>query len=82
MKFTDIQGLSRLGITFSFPYLSLEIKTFPSVRLIEVCKNCAMFVNDEFNIQRVRLLCTVIKFHVFVETKEAKEAVLYFAQDF
>ena len=40
-----------------------------------------MFVNDEFNIQRVRLLCTVIKFHVVEETKEAKEAVLYFAQD-
>ena len=35
-----------------------------------------MFVNDEFNIQRVRLLCTVIKFHVAEETKEAKEAVL------
>ena len=40
-----------------------------------------MFVNDEFNIQRVRLLCTVIKFHVVEETKEAKEAVLYFARD-
>ena len=26
-----------------------------------------------------RFLCTVIKFHVF---KEAKEVVLYFAQDF
>ena len=36
-----------------------------------VCKNCAMF-----NFQR--LLCTVIKFHV---VKEAKEAVLYFVQD-
>ena len=41
-----------------------------------------MFVNNEFNIQRVRLLCiTVIKFHVVEETKEAKEAVLHFAQD-
>ena len=40
----------------------------------------AMFVNGEFNIQR--LLCTVIKFHVVEEIKEAKEAVLYFAQDF
>ena len=35
-----------------------------------------MLVND-FNIQR--LLCTVIKFHV---VKKAKEAVLYFLQDF
>ena len=43
-------------------------------------KNCALFVNDVMmfiNIQR--LLCTVIKFHV---DKEAKEAVLYFVQDF
>ena len=40
-----------------------------------------MFVNDEVNIQRVRLHCTVIKFHVVEETKEAKEAVLHFAQD-
>ena len=32
------------------------------------------------NIQR--LPCTVIKFHVVEETKEAKEAVLYFARDF
>ena len=36
-----------------------------------VCKNCTMF-----NFQR--LLCTVIKFHV---VKEAKEAVLYVVQD-
>ena len=28
-----------------------------------------------------RLLCTVIKFHVVEETKEAREAVLYFAQE-
>ena len=34
-----------------------------------------MFVNDCIQ----RLLCTVIKFHV---VKEAKEAVLYFVQDF
>ena len=50
--------------------------TFPSVffikgvRLIEVCKNCAMLL--KINIQW--LLCTVIKFHV---VKEGKEAVLY-----
>ena len=49
--------------------------TFPSVRSIEVRKNCAMFVT--INIQR--LLCTVRKFHV---VKEAKEAVLYLVQDF
>ena len=54
----------------------IKFGTFPSVRLIEVCKNCAMFVND-LNFQR--LLCTVIKIHV---VKEAKEAVLYFEQDF
>ena len=29
-----------------------------------------------------RLLCTVIKFHVVEETKEAREAVLYFAQEY
>ena len=43
-------------------------------------KNCALFVNDVMmfiNIQR--LLCTVIKFHV---DKEAREAVMYFVQDF
>ena len=34
-----------------------------------------MFVNDYIQ----QLLCTVIKFHV---VKEAKEAVLYFVQDF
>ena len=51
-------------------------ETFPSVclmegvRLIEVCKNCAMLL--KINIQW--LLCTVIKFHV---VKEGKEAVLY-----
>ena len=28
------------------------------------------------------LLCTVIKFNVVEETKEAREAVLYFAQDY
>ena len=28
------------------------------------------------------LLCTVIKFHVVEETKEAREAVVYFAQDY
>ena len=39
--------------------------------LNRVCKNCAMF-----NFQR--LLCTVIKFHV---VEEAKEAVLYVVQD-
>ena len=45
--------------------------TFPNGRLIEVCKNSAMFIQ--------RLLYTVIKFHV---VKETKEAVPYFVQDF
>ena len=46
-----------------FPSVHLK----EGVRLIEVCKNCPMFVQ--------RLFCTVIKFHV---VEEAKEAVLYF----
>ena len=43
--------------------------------LIEVGKiaQCLLTINIQ------RLLCTVIKFHV---VKEAKEAVLYFVQDF
>ena len=49
--------------------------TYPSVRLIVVLKigQCLLMINIQ------RLLCTVIKFHV---VKEAKEAVLYFLQDF
>ena len=45
---------------------------------IEVVKiaQCLLKINIR------RLLCTVIKFHVIEETKEAKEAVLPFAQDF
>ena len=34
------------------------------------------------NTRDQRLLCTVIKFHAFEETKEGKEAVPYFTQDF
>ena len=37
-----------------------------------------MFVKDSHS----RLLCTVIKLHVVEKTNEAKEAVLYFGQDF
>ena len=51
-------------------YEADTFRTFPSVRLKEVC---AMFVLTKFlkiNIQK--LLCTVIKFH----------EVLYFEQDF
>ena len=68
------------GLIFGGAYFrnfTVSFGTFPSVhlkegvRLIEVCKNCPMFVQ--------RLLCTVIKFHV---VEEAKEAVLYFVQDF
>ena len=52
--------------------------TFPSVRLIEGVRliefvriaQCLLTINFQ------RLLCTVINFHV------AKEAVLYFVQDF
>ena len=44
------------------------------VRLIEVYKNAQCLLTINFQ----RLLYTVIKFHV----KEAKEAVLYFVQDF
>ena len=48
--------------------------TFPSVRLMEVkIAQCLFMISIQ------RLLCTVIKFHV---VKEAKEAVLYFVQDF
>ena len=55
--------------------------TYPSVCLIEgVClivvlkiAQCLLMINIQ------RLLCTVIKFHV---VKEAKQAVLYFLQDF
>ena len=46
--------------------------TYPSVRLREGVRLILTI-----NIQRS--LCTVIKFHV---VKEAKEAVLYFLQDF
>ena len=58
------------------PLLSghLQDLPYPSVHLIEVCKNCAMFVIDLHS--TLILLCTVIKFHV------VKEAVLYFGQDF
>ena len=42
----------------------------------QFCKSCAIFVND---LKFQQLLCTVIKFHV---VKEAKEAVLYFVRDF
>ena len=45
-----------------------------------MCTNINVLLNivpGAINIQR--LLCTVIKFHV---VKEAKEAVLYFVQDF
>ena len=72
-----------LGL-IKFKYSETSINTFgtfPSVRLIdcvrliEVGKNCVMWLT--INIQR--LLRTVIKFHVL---KEAKEAVLYFVQDF
>ena len=49
--------------------------TYPSVCLIVVLKiaQCLLMINIQ------RLLCPVIKFHV---VKEAKEAVLYFLQDF
>ena len=55
--------------------------TYPSVCLIKgVClivvlkiAQCLLMINIQ------RLLCPVIKFHV---VKEAKEAVLYFSQDF
>ena len=54
--------------------------TYPSVRLVEGVRlkevlkiaQCLLMINIQ------RLLCTVIKFHV---VKEAKEAVLYFLQD-
>ena len=46
----------------------LRVRLIEGVRLIEVCKNCAI------NFQR--LLCKVIKFLV------VKEAVLYLVQDF
>ena len=49
--------------------------TIEGVRLIEVFKNFQCLLT--LNIQR--LLCTLIKFHA---VKEAKEAVLYFVQDF
>ena len=58
----------------TFPSVRL-IDLIEGVRLIEVGKNCAMWLT--INIQR--LLRTVIKFHVVME---AKEAVLYFVHDF
>ena len=42
--------------------------SFPSVHLIEGV--------------RLILLCAVIKFYAVKEAKDAKEAVLYFVQDF
>ena len=42
---------------------------------MEVYKNCALFVNDLHSTD----ICTLIKFHV---VEEIKEAGLYFAQDF
>ena len=58
--------------------------TYPSVLLIEGVRlivvlkivQCLLTINIQW------LLCTVIKFHVVKEAKEAKEAVLYFLQDF
>ena len=48
--------------------------TFPSVRLMEVkIAQCLFMISIQ------RLLCTVIKFHV---VKDAKEAVLHFVQYF
>ena len=56
-------------------YLADTFGTFPRARLIEVVKvaQCLLMINIQ------RLLCTVVKFHV---VKEAKEAVLHFLQDF
>ena len=60
-KTRNVRSQFNKSILQSQVFIADTFWTFPSVRLIEVCENCAMFVNDQ------RLLCTVIKFHVFQE---------------
>ena len=64
------------------PLLSGHLHDLPKCRLNRGCPlnrglltivQCLLMMNLQ------RLLCTVLKFHV---VKEAKEAVLYFVQDF
>ena len=52
------------------PLLRGHLRDLQSDRLIEVSKNCATFVNDNFS--TVTLYCNKVRVHV------VKEAVLYF----
>ena len=51
------------------------MRLIEGVRFIRVCKTCTMFVNDKRS--TVTLYCDKVP-----RVKEAKEAVLYFVQDF
>ena len=61
------------------PLLNGHLRDLPKSPLNRGCKNCAMFVKDEHS--TVTLYCGNVPY-VIEETKEAKEAALYFAQDF
>ena len=64
------------------PLLSGHLHNLPKCRLNRGCplkRGFLTFVQCLLTMNLQRLLCTVLKFHV---VKEAKEAVLYFVQDF